>query len=230
MQVFLDQLLLAAVTIAELGLSLTLVCLYLQRYKAARHRAAAAYPEAPLHSQGSSSQLLDDLKQPPATIADTSKKMNDDHGIDKEGTELSVLEEQALRATEGKGELAASVAEGRSPASETDDVCGIMVVEEDLQEESKSAAASGECLLPEENRTIGELLGHAVCEEEEEADTARQREGADDHQDPGNGGGLGHEAANTDQEAAAEPSSLGKGETAGLTSAGCRRSSRRKPR
>lgn len=230
MQVFLDQLLLAAVTVAELGLSLTLVCLYLQRYKAARHRATAAYPEAPLHSQGSSSQLLDDLKQPPATIADTSKKMNDDRGIDKEGTELSVLQEQALRAAEGKAELAASVAEGRNPASETDDACGIMVVE-DLQEESKSTTASAECLLPEENRTIGELLGHAVCEEEEEeADAARQREGADDHQDPGSGGGLGHEAANAGQEAAAEPSSLGKGETASLTSAGCRRSSRRKPR
>ncbi|XP_010131758.1 PREDICTED: cip1-interacting zinc finger protein [Buceros rhinoceros silvestris] len=202
-----------------------------QRYKAARHRTTAAYPEAPLHSQGSSSQLLDDLKQPPATIADTSKKMNDDHGIDKEGTELSVLQEQALRAAEGKGELAAPAAEGRNPASETDDACGIMVVEDDLQEESKSTTTSAECLLPEENRTIGELLGHAVCEEEEEeADTARQREGADDHQDPGSGGGLGHEAANTGQEAAVEPSSLGKGETASLTSAGCRRSSRRKPR
>uniref|UniRef100_A0A8C3JKM2 CDKN1A interacting zinc finger protein 1 n=1 Tax=Calidris pygmaea TaxID=425635 RepID=A0A8C3JKM2_9CHAR len=205
-----------------------------QRYKAARHRAAAAYPEAPLHSQGSSSQLLDDPQQPPATTADTSKKLNDDRGIDKEGTELSALQEQALRSPEGKGELATSVAEGKSLASVTDDVCGIMVVEEEnLQEESKFTTASADCPLPEENRAVGELLGHAVSkeEEEEEADTARQREGTDDCQDPGNRGGLGqNEAANAGQEAEAEPSSLAKGETASLTSAGCRRSTRRKPR
>ncbi|XP_075376014.1 cip1-interacting zinc finger protein isoform X2 [Mycteria americana] len=202
-----------------------------QRYKAARHRATAAYPEAPLHSQGSSSQLLDDLKQPPATTADTSKKMNDDHGIDKEGTELSALQGQASRSPEGKGELATSVAEGKSLASMTDDVCGIIVVEEEnLQEESKSTTTSADCPLPEENRTIGELLGHAVSKEEE-ANAARRREGTDDCQDPGNGGGLGqNEAANTGQEAVAEPSSLAKGETASLTSAGCRRSTRRKPR
>ncbi|XP_072739208.1 cip1-interacting zinc finger protein isoform X1 [Ciconia boyciana] len=202
-----------------------------QRYKAARHRATAAYPEAPLHSQGSSSQLLDDLKQPPATTADTSKKMNDDHGIDKEGTELSALQGQASRSPEGKGELATSVAEGKSLASMTDDVCGIIVVEEEnLQEESKSTTTSADCPLPEENRTVGELLGHAVSKEEE-ANAARRREGTDDCQDPGNGGGLGqNEAANTGQEAVAEPSSLAKGETASLTSAGCRRSTRRKPR
>ncbi|XP_074779703.1 cip1-interacting zinc finger protein isoform X1 [Athene noctua] len=202
-----------------------------QRYKAARHRATAAYPEAPLHSQGSSSQLLDDPKQPPATTAETSKKVNDDYGIDKEGTELSALQQEASRSLEGKGELATSVAEGRSLASVTDDVCGIVVVEEEnLQEESKSTTTGGGCPLPEENRTIGELLGHAVCEEEE-ADAARQREGTDDCQDPGSGGGLAqNEAANTGQEAAAEFSSLAKGETASLTSAGCRRSTRRKPR
>ncbi|XP_074910818.1 cip1-interacting zinc finger protein isoform X1 [Buteo buteo] len=202
-----------------------------QRYKAARHRATAAYPEAPLHSQGSSSQLLDDPKQPPATTADTSKKVNDDHGIDKEGTELSALQEQALMPPEGKGELATSVAEGKSLASVTDDVCGIMVAEEEnLQEESKSATASADCPLPEENRTVGELLGHTVCKEEE-ANAARQKEGTNDCQDPGSGVGLGqNEAVNTGQEAAAEPSSLAKGETAGLTSAGCRRSTRRKPR
>ncbi|XP_009886371.1 PREDICTED: cip1-interacting zinc finger protein [Charadrius vociferus] len=202
-----------------------------QRYKAARHRATAAYPEAPLHSQGSSSQLLDDPKQPPATRADTSKNMNDDRGIDKEGTELSALQEQASRSPEGKGELATSVGEGKSLASVTDDVCGIMVVEEEnLQEESKSTTTSAECPLPEENRTVGEVLGHAVSKEEED-NAARQREGTDDCQDPGNGGGLGqNEAANTGQEAEAEPSSLAKGETASLTSAGCRRSSRRKPR
>jgi len=219
------------VTVAELGFSLTLVCLYLQRYKAARHRATAAYPEAPLHSQGSSSQLLDDLKQPPATTADTSKKMNDDHGIDKEGTELSALQEQASRSLEGKAELATSAAEGKSLASVTDDVCGIMVVEEEnLQEESKSTTTSANRPLPEENRTAGELWGHAVSVEEE-ATAARQREGTDDYEDPGNGGGLGqNEAANTGQEAAAEPSSLAKGETASLASAGCRRSTRRKPR
>jgi len=219
------------VTVAELGFSLTLVCLYLQRYKAARHRATAAYPEAPLHSQGSSSQLLDDLKQPPATTADTSKKMNDDHGIDKEGTELSALQEQASRSLEGKAELATSAAEGKSLASVTDDVCGIMVVEEEnLQEESKSTTTSADRPLPEENRTAGELWGHAVSVEEE-ATAARQREGTDDYEDPGNGGGLGqNEAANTGQEAAAEPSSLAKGETASLASAGCRRSTRRKPR
>ena len=218
-------------TVAELGFSLTLVCLYLQRYKAARHRATAAYPEAPLHSQGSSSQLLDDLKQPPATTADTSKKMNDDHGIDKEGTELSALQEQASRSLEGKAELATSAAEGKSLASVTDDVCGIMVVEEEnLQEESKSTTTSADRPLPEENRTAGELWGHAVSVEEE-ATAARQREGTDDYEDPGNGGGLGqNEAANTGQEAAAEPSSLAKGETASLASAGCRRSTRRKPR
>ncbi|KFP09107.1 Cip1-interacting zinc finger protein, partial [Egretta garzetta] len=202
-----------------------------QRYKAARHRATAAYPEAPLHSQGSSSQLLDDLKQPPATTADTGKKMNDDHGIDKEGTELSGLQEQASRSLEGKGELATSVAEDKSLASVTDDACGIMVVEEEnLQEESKSTTTSADCPLPEESRTVGELLGHAVSTEKE-ANEARQREGTDDCQDPGNGGGLGqNEAATTGQEAAAEPSSLAKGETASLTSAGCRRSTRRKPR
>ncbi|XP_075295386.1 cip1-interacting zinc finger protein isoform X3 [Opisthocomus hoazin] len=202
-----------------------------QRYKAARHRATAAYPEAPLHSQGSSSQLLDDLKQPPATTADTSKKMNDDHGIDKEGTELSALQEQASRSLEGKAELATSAAEGKSLASVTDDVCGIMVVEEEnLQEESKSTTTSADRPLPEENRTAGELWGHAVSVEEE-ATAARQREGTDDYEDPGNGGGLGqNEAANTGQEAAAEPSSLAKGETASLASAGCRRSTRRKPR
>ncbi|NXT85445.1 CIZ1 protein, partial [Zapornia atra] len=202
-----------------------------QRYKAARHRATAAYPEAPLHSQGSSSQLLDDPKQPLATTADTSE-MNDDHGIDKESTDLSALQEQTSRSLEGKGELAASVAEGKGRASVTDDVCGIMVVEDDLQEESKSTATSAECLLPGENRTAGVLLGHAVSEEEEEeeANAARQRV-ADDCQDPGSGGGLGqNEAANTGQEAVAEPSSLAKGETVSLTSAGCRRSSRRKPR
>ncbi|XP_029855231.1 cip1-interacting zinc finger protein isoform X2 [Aquila chrysaetos chrysaetos] len=181
--------------------------------------------------QGSSSQLLDDPKQPPATTADTSKKVNDDHGIDKEGTELSALQEQALTPPEGKGELATSVAEGKSLASVTDDVCGIMVAEEEnLQEESKSATTSADCPLPEENRTVGELLGHIVCKEEE-ANAARQKEGTNDCQDPGSGGGLGqNEAAKTGQEAAAEPSSLAKGETAGLTSAGCRRSTRRKPR
>ncbi|XP_027505643.1 cip1-interacting zinc finger protein isoform X1 [Corapipo altera] len=167
-----------------------------QRYKAARHRATTAYPEAPLHSQGSSSQLLDDPKQPLATTAHTSKKMNDDRGIDKEGTELSALQEQTPRSLEE---------------------------EENLQEESKSTATSAACVFPEESRATGELLGH-----EEEANAARQREGTDDHQDPGSGGGLGqNEAADAGQEA--EPSSLGKGETAGLTS-GCRRSSRRKPR
>lgn len=210
---------------AELGFSLTLICLYLQRYKAARHRATTAYSEAPLHSQGSSSQLLDDPKQPLATTAHTSK-MNDDRGIDKEGTELSVLQEQTSRSLEGKGELATSRPEGKSLASVTDDVCGIMVVEEEsLQEENKSTASSADCLFSEESHTIGESLGR-----EEEANTARQRAGTDDHQDPGSGGGLGQEAADAGQEAAAEPSSLAKGETAGLTSAGCRRSSRRKPR
>ncbi|KFV01162.1 Cip1-interacting zinc finger protein, partial [Pterocles gutturalis] len=201
-----------------------------QRYKAARHHATAAYPEAPLHSHGSSSQLLADLKQPPATMAGTSKKMNYDRGIAKEGTELSALQEQASRFLEGKGELTTSVAEGKSLASVTDDGCGIMVVEEEnLQEESKSATTSADCPLPEENHTIGELLGHAVSEEE--ANAARQRAGTDDCQDPGNGEGLGqNEAENTGQEAAAEPSSLAKGETDSLTSAGSRRSARRKPR
>ncbi|XP_065709793.1 cip1-interacting zinc finger protein [Patagioenas fasciata] len=195
-----------------------------QRYKAARHRAVAACPEAPLHSQGSSSQLLGDPKQPPATAADTRKKMNDDYGI---GTELSALQEQALRAAEGQGELATSVAGGKSLAGVTDDVAGIMVVEEEnLQEESKSTATSADCPLAEENRAAEGLLGHAVSEEEE----ARQREGADDCQDPEDGGGgLGqNEAANAGQEA--EPSSLAKGEAGSLTSAGCRRSTRRKPR
>ncbi|XP_040461864.1 cip1-interacting zinc finger protein isoform X1 [Falco naumanni] len=200
-----------------------------QRYKAARHHATAAYPEAPLHSQGSSSQLLDDPKQPPATAADTSK-MNDDRGIDKEGTELSALQKQALRSPEGRGELAPSAAEGKSLGSMTDDVCGIAVVEEEnLQEESKSTAASADCPLPEENRTAKELLGHAVCKEE--ADAAEQSEDTEDCQDLGSGGGSGqNEAANAGQEAAAEPSSLAKGETASLASAGCRRSTRRKPR
>lgn len=218
-------------TVAELDLPLTLVCLYLQRYKAARHRATAAYPEAPLHSQGSSSQLLDDPKHPPATTADTSKKLNDDHGIDKEGTELSALQDQASRSPEGKGELATSVLEDKSLASVTDDVCGIMVIEEEnLQEESKPTASRADCPLPEENRTVGELLGHALSKEEE-ANAARQREGTDNCQDPGNGGGLGqNEADNTGQEAVAEPSSLAKGETDSLTSAGSRRSARRKPR
>ncbi|NWX06539.1 CIZ1 protein, partial [Caloenas nicobarica] len=197
-----------------------------QRYKAARHRAMAAYPEAPLHSQGSSSQLLDDPKQPPATTADTRKKMNDNYGIGKEGTELSALQEQASRAAEGKGELATSVVGSKSLASVTDDVAGIVVVEEEnLQEESKSTATSADCPLAEENRAAGELLGHAVSEEEE----VGQREGADDCQDPEDGGGLGqNEVANAGQEA--EPSSLAKGETGSLTSAGCRRSTRRKPR
>lgn len=212
---------------AELGFSLTLVCLYLQRYKAARQRATAAYSEAPLHSQGSSSQLLDDPKQPLATTAHTSKMMNDDGGIDKEGTELSALQEQTSRSLEGKGELATSKPEGKSLASVTDDVCGIMVVEEEsLQEENKSTASSADCSFSEESHALGESLGR-----EEEANTARLRAGTDDHQDPGSGGGLGqNEAADAGQEAAAEPSSLAKGETAGLTSAGCRRSSRRKPR
>ncbi|NXH85532.1 CIZ1 protein, partial [Edolisoma coerulescens] len=198
-----------------------------QRYKASRHRATTAYPEAPLHSQGSSSQLLDDPKQSLATTAHTSKKMNDDRGIDKEGTELSALQEQTSRSLEGKGELATSGPEGKSLASVTDNVCGIMVVEEEsLQEESKSTATSADCQFSEESHTAGESLGH-----EEEANTARQRAGTGDHQDPGSGGGLGqNEAADAGQEAAAEPSSLAKGETAGLTSAGCRRSSRRKPR
>lgn len=180
-----------------------------------------------MHSQGSSSQLLDDPKQSLATTAHTSKKMNDDHGIDKEGTELSALQEQTSRSLEGKGELATSGPEGKSLASVTDDVCGIMVVEEEsLQEESKSTATSADCQFSEESHTAGESLGR-----EEEANTARQRAGTDDHQDPGSGGGLGqNEAADAGQEAAAELSSLAKGETAGLTSAGCRRSSRRKPR
>lgn len=179
-----------------------------------------------MHSQGSSSQLLDDPKQPLATTAHTSKRMNDDRGIDKEGTELSALQEQTSRSLEGKGELATSGPEGKSLATMTDDVCGIMVVEENLQEESKPTATSADCLFLEESYTVGESLG---CEDE--ANTARQRAGTDDHQDPGSGGGLGpNEAADEGQEAAAEPSSLAKGETAGLTSAGCRRSSRRKPR
>ncbi|KAJ7414182.1 CDKN1A interacting zinc finger protein 1 [Willisornis vidua] len=167
-----------------------------QRYKAARHRATTAYPEAPLHSQGSSSQLLDDPKQSLATTAHASENMDDDRGIEKEGTELSALQEQTSRSLEEEG---------------------------NLQEESKSTATSADCLFPEESHAAGELLGH-----EEEATAARQREGTDDHQDPGSGGGLGqNEAAGAGQEA--EPSSLAKGETAGLTS-GCRRSSRRKPR
>ncbi|XP_051492673.1 cip1-interacting zinc finger protein isoform X3 [Apus apus] len=199
-----------------------------QRYKAARHRATAVYPEAPLHSQGSSSQLLDDPKQPPATAADTSKRMNDDHGIDKKGTELPALQEQAWRSLEGTGELATSVAEGESPASVTDDVCGIMVVEEEnLHEKSKSPAPSADCPLPGESCALGALLGHTVSEEE--ASAARPREGTGDHQDPGSRGGLGqNEEANTGQEA--EPSSLAKGETSSLASAGGRRSTRRKPR
>ncbi|XP_015734656.1 cip1-interacting zinc finger protein isoform X2 [Coturnix japonica] len=197
-----------------------------QRYKVARHRAAAACPEAPLHSQSSSSQLLDDQEQPPAPSEDTGKKMNVNHGIDKEGTELSALQEQALRSPEGKGKLATSVAESKSLASMTD-VCGIVAVEESLQE-SKSTAS---CPLPEESSGMGELLGHAVYEEEEEANAARQGEGTDYCQDPGSGGELGQkEASHGGQEAAAEPSSLAKGETASLTSAACRRSSRRKPR
>lgn len=146
--------------------------------------------------QGSSSQLLDDPKQPPAPAADTSKKMNDDRGIDKGGTEPSALQEQAPRSLED---------------------------EENLQEESKSTTTSADWPLPEENRAAGELLGSTGCEEEE-ANAARQREGPDDCQDPGSGWGLAQ------NEAEAEPSSLAKGETAGLTSAGCRRSSRRKPR
>ncbi|KAM6316200.1 cip1-interacting zinc finger protein [Podargus strigoides] len=203
-----------------------------QRYKAARHRATAAYPEAPLHSQGSSSQLLDDPNQPRAATPDTGKKVNDDYGIDKEGTEVSALQEQASRSLEGKGVLATSAAEGKSLASVTDDVCGIMVVEEEiLQEESKSTTTSADCPLPEEKRTVGELLECAVSEEEEEAHAARQREGTDNYGDPGSEKGLGqNEAANIGQEAVAEPSSQAKGETAGLTSAGCRRSTRRKPR
>ncbi|NXH12061.1 CIZ1 protein, partial [Bucco capensis] len=184
-----------------------------QRYKAARHRATAAYPEAPLPSQGSSS-LLDDPNQSPATTADTSKKTSDDRGIDKEGTELSALQEQALRSLEGKGELATSVAGGKSPASMTDDVCGFMVVEEHLQEESKPSTASAAWPLPEESHAAGELLRHPGCKEG--ASAARQREGTEEHQDPGSAG--------------AEPTFLGKGETGSLTSAGCRRSVRRKPR
>ncbi|NWS45469.1 CIZ1 protein, partial [Probosciger aterrimus] len=194
-----------------------------QRYKAARHRATAAYPEAPLHSQGSSSQLLDDPKKPPAPSADINKKMNDGRGIDKGGTELSALQEQAPRSLEGKGELATSVAEGKGLAGVTDDVCGIMVVdEENLQEERKSTTTSADWPLPEENRAAGELWASTMCEEESNA--ARQREGTDDCQDLGSEWGLAQ------NEAEAEPSSLAKGETAGLTSAGCRRSSRRKPR
>ncbi|NWH63865.1 CIZ1 protein, partial [Geococcyx californianus] len=201
-----------------------------QRYKAARHRAMAAYPEAPLHSQGSSSQLLDNMKQPPAATADTGKKMND-YGIGQAGTEPSALQEQALRSPEGKGELATSAAEGRSQAGVTDDVCGIMVVEEgNLQEESKSTTARTDCLLPGENLAVGEVLRHAVSEEEE-GSGARQSEGVDDCQDPGGGRGLGqNEEADAGEEAVAEPSSLAKGETASLASAGCRRSNRRKPR
>ncbi|XP_046785152.1 cip1-interacting zinc finger protein isoform X8 [Gallus gallus] len=124
-----------------------------QRYKVARHRATAAYPEAPLHSQGSGSQLLDDQKQPPATTEDSSKKTNANHGIDKEGTELSALQEQALRSPEGKGKLATAVAESKSLASVTD-VCGITVVEESLQE-SKSTAT---CPLPEESSAAGDMV------------------------------------------------------------------------
>ncbi|NWH82880.1 CIZ1 protein, partial [Piaya cayana] len=177
-----------------------------QRYKAARHRATAAYPEAPLHSQGSSSQLLDNTNQPPAITGETGKKMNVTCGIGRAGTEPSALQEQASRSLEGKGELATSVAEGRS----------------------KSTAVSAECLLLKENRA-GEVLGHTVSKEE--ASAAERSKGTDDCQDPGDGGGVGRdEAADAGEEAAAEPSSLAKGETASLASAGCRRSNRRKPR
>ncbi|XP_067165029.1 cip1-interacting zinc finger protein isoform X2 [Apteryx mantelli] len=202
-----------------------------QRYKAARHRATAAYPEAPLHSQGSSSQLLGDQNQPPTTAVNIGKKMNADHGIGKEGTELSAVQEAASRPPEGKDELATSVAEDKSLASETDDTCGVMVVEEgNLQEENKSTTTSADCLLLEESSTAGELLGHTGCKEEE-GNGARQSEGTDNCQDPGSGGGLErNEPANTGQEEVAEPSSLAKGEAASLTSAGCRRSTRRKPR
>lgn len=184
-----------------------------------------------MHSQGSSSQLLDDQKQPPATAVDTGKKTNADHGLDKEGTELSAPQEQTSRCPEGEGELATSVAEGKSLASMTDDTCGIAVVEEEnLQEESKSATTSADFPPPEETSAAGELLGHAASEEEED-NAAGQREGTDNCQDPGSEGGLGQkEATHAGQEAAAEPSSLAKGEAASLTSAGCRRSSRRKPR
>ncbi|NWR78661.1 CIZ1 protein, partial [Centropus unirufus] len=196
-----------------------------QRFKAARHRATAAYPEAPLHSQGSSSQLLDNTKQLPAATAETSKEVNEDRGIGQAGTELSALQAAASRSLEGEGELATSVAEGKSRASVTDDACGIVVVEEgNLQEESKFTTASAARLLPE-NRDTGEVWGCPVSQEE--ADAARQKEGMDDYQDPGNREGLGQEEA---EEAAAEPSSLAKGETASLASAGSRRSNRRKPR
>ncbi|NXF86434.1 CIZ1 protein, partial [Eubucco bourcierii] len=193
-----------------------------QRYKAARHHPMAAYPEAPLRSQGSSSQLLDDPAQP-ATIAHASKKMNDEHGVDKEGTELSVLQDQALRSLEGKGELATTVAKGRSPASMTDDTRGILVVEENLQE-SKSTATSADNLLPTVSHGTGLWLGHALCEEG--AAAARQREGTDDKQEPGSvRGSEQEETAGAGREAVAGPPSPGS-----LASAACRRSARRKPR
>ncbi|NXG48431.1 CIZ1 protein, partial [Psilopogon haemacephalus] len=185
-----------------------------QRYKAARHRAAAAYPEAPLRSQGSSSQLLDNPAQP------ATRKTNDEHGVDKEGIELSALQEQALRSLEGKGELATAVAKGRSPASVTDDVCGILVVEENLQE-SRSTATSADSLLPTASHGTELWMGHAVCEEG--AAAARQKEGTDDKQEPGSS--EQQEAAGAGQEAVAGPPSPGS-----LISAACRRSARRKPR
>ncbi|XP_068012188.1 cip1-interacting zinc finger protein isoform X1 [Melanerpes formicivorus] len=187
-----------------------------QRHKAARHRAAAAYPETPLRSQGCSSQLLDDPTQPVPT-ADSSK-MNDERGIDKEGTELSALQEQALRSLEGKGELATTAAKGRNPASLTD-ACGILVAE-NLQE-SKSTASSADCLLPAASRGAGPWLGHAGCEEG--AAAARQREGTEQEQEPGSSGQQ--EAAGAGREAAAGPPSPGS-----LAAAACRRSARRKPR
>ncbi|KAM8796649.1 cip1-interacting zinc finger protein [Eudromia elegans] len=201
-----------------------------QRYKAARHRATAAYPEAPLHSQGSSSQVLDDQKQPPATAIGASK-VNADHGIGKEGMELSAVQEAAPWSPEGKDELATSVAEDKILASETDDMCGVPVVEEEnLQEENKSTTTSAHFLSFEESSTAGVLLGHAGCKEEG-GDGARQGRGTDNCQDAGSEGGLErNEAAYAGQEEAAEPSSLTKGEAAALTSAGCRRSTRRKPR
>ncbi|XP_025905153.1 cip1-interacting zinc finger protein isoform X2 [Nothoprocta perdicaria] len=72
-----------------------------QRYKAARHHATAAYSGAPLHSQGSSSQVLDDQKKPPAAAVDASK-MNTDRGIGEEGTELAAEQEAAPWSPEGR--------------------------------------------------------------------------------------------------------------------------------
>uniref|UniRef100_A0A7M4DWK9 CDKN1A interacting zinc finger protein 1 n=1 Tax=Crocodylus porosus TaxID=8502 RepID=A0A7M4DWK9_CROPO len=185
-----------------------------QRYKAARLCATAAHSEASLHAQ-----LLDDQKQPLATKTEGAKSVNAHPGAGDKVSGLLALKKQSSWSLETKSELGTSVRRGESLASETDDIYGTLVIEEEgsREEGNQTPSSSEDCLILDEDGTTGELLEHPACKEESRTKT-RQWEGVDKALASGSSEQI--EVANKGQEE----------EAASLTLAGRRRSTRRKLR